>query len=380
MAFCLSEGWRHLSFAVLLFSLLPTAARAQTKYIISTVVGTGEPGYNGDGIPAIDARLTKPSGIAVDGSGNLFIADGGNHRVRKVNRDGVITTIAGTGDDGFDGDGGPAIKARVGCPYSARPAGDGSVLIADVCANRIRQVLPSGMIRTIAGGGGTDLGDGGPAINASLAHPDDVITDSQGNIFIADTVHNRIRKVDRNGKISTIAGTGPLADDGESRYVGDGGSALNAMLNLPDALALDSLGNLYFAELHNHVIRKISPDGIISTAAGDGRAGYNGDSLPARQARLHTPTGVAVVPDGTLLIADSDNYRIRAVLPDGRMVTLAGLGKPGFNGDGRSADQSAVGVLDLVTVDRAGNIYLADYGNNRIRRLSPIGKESLRAQ
>jgi hypothetical protein len=361
----------HFWLVVLSCSHAPALAQAPVHYFISTVAGTGEPGYNGDGIAATRAQLMQPSGIAVDAAGNLFIADGKNHRIRKVNRDGLITTIAGIGEPGSDGDGGPATKAKVGCPYNTRPADDGSVFIADVCSDRIRQVLPNGIIRTIAGGGGKDLGDGGPATKASLRHPDDMIADSAGNLYIADTVHHRIRKVDRSGIITTVAGTGALLESGESGYSGDGGPARKAMINFPDALALDKHGNLYFAELHNHIIRKVSPDGTISTVAGDGQPGYKGDGGRATKARLHTPTGVAVLANGTLLISDSDNYRLRAVLLDGRIETLAGLGKPGFTGDHGPAGRASLGVLDIVTADRNGEIYLADYGNNRIRKLSP---------
>ena len=356
---------------VLSFSHVFALAQSHTDYVISTVAGSGKPGYNGDGIPATQAQLTQPSGIAVDATGNLFIADGENHRIRKVDRDGVITTIAGTGEPGSDGDGGPATKAKVGCPYNVRPGEDGSVYIADVCSDTIRQVLPNGTIRTVAGGGGKELGDGGPATIASLAHPDDMIAASAGNLYIADTVHHRIRKVDKNGIITTVAGTGALLENGESGYSGDGDPARKAMINFPDALALDGHGNLYFAELHNHIIRKVSPDGIISTVAGDGTPGFSGDGGPAKKARLHTPTGVAVLPDGTILISDEDNYRLRAVLPDGRIETLAGLGKPGFTGDHGPARRAFLGILDIVTTDSSGNIYLADYGNNCIRKLSP---------
>ena len=360
----------HLSFLAISCSFGAELPQPAKHYVITTVAGTGHAGYSGDGIPASRAQLSHPSGIAVDSDGNLYIADGENHRVRKVTRGGLISTIAGTGEAGSDGDGGPATKAKVGCPYSARPAADRSVFIADVCSDTVRQVLPNGTIRTIAGGGNV-LGDGGLATQASLAHPDDMILDAAGNLYIADTVHHRIRKVDTKGIITTVAGTGVLLANEESGYSGDGGPAREAMINFPDALALDAHGNLYFAELHNHIIRKVSSNGIIFTVAGDGRPGFQGDGGAARRARLHTPTGVALLPDATVLISDSDNYRLRAVSPDGRIQTFAGLGKAALSGDNGPAGQAALGILDNVTTDAAGNIYLADYGNHCIRKLTP---------
>lgn len=360
----------HLSFLAISCSFGAELPQPAKHYVITTVAGTGHAGYNGDGIPASRAQLSHPSGIAVDSDGNLYIADGENHRIRKVTRDGLISTIAGTGEAGSDGDGGPATKAKVGCPYSARPAADRSVFIADVCSDTVRQVLPSGTIRTVAGGGKV-LGDGGLATQASLAHPDDMILDAAGNLYIADTVHHRIRKVDTKGIITTVAGTGVLLANEESGYSGDGGPAGEAMINFPDALALDAHENLYFAELHNHIIRKVSADGIISTVAGDGWSGFQGDGGPAQRARLHTPTGVALLPGGTVLISDSDNYRLRAVSPDGHIQTFAGLGRPALSGDNGPAGQAALGILDNVTTDAAGNIYLADYGNHCIRKLTP---------
>jgi sugar lactone lactonase YvrE len=337
----------------------------EDAYTISTVAGNGEPGFSGDGGPAREARLNRPCAVAVDREGSLYIADYMNHRVRKVGRDGTIATLAGTGEPGFGGDGGPAAKARLQGPYGVSVDRHGNVYVADQRNNRVRKITAEGLISTVAGNGKRRFeGDGGPATAAALAGPDATVSDEEGNLYIADSGNHRVRKVSPDGTITTVAGT-------EQGFAGDRGPAVRARLNLPAALALDPKGNLYVGDFHNHVVRKVSPDGVIQTVAGTGERGFNGDGLPATRAELNEPGGVGVAPDGSLLIADGVNFRVRRVGPDGIMRTIAGTGREGYAGDGGPATQASLSVLDILAVDGRGNVYIADHGNDRVRRLTP---------
>ena len=249
--------------------------------------------------------------MAADGAGNLYIADSGNHRIRKVDSSGTISTIAGSGEFGFGGDGGPAIDARLNYPSGVAVDGAGNVYIADLGNQRIRKVDSTGTITTIAGsgetgfGGGGFGGDGGPATEAQLNYPRGVAIDGAGNVYIADQGNQRIRKVDSTGTITTIAGSG------ERGFSGDGDPATEAQLNYPWGVAVDGAGNVYIADLGNHRIRKVDSLGTITTIAGSGEFGFGGDGGPAIDARLNYPSGVAVDGAGNLYIADSVNHRIR---------------------------------------------------------------------
>jgi sugar lactone lactonase YvrE len=337
----------------------------EDAYTISTVAGNGEPGFSGDGGPAVEAKLNRPCAVAVDREGTLYIADYLNHRVRKVGRDGTIATLAGTGEPGVGGDGGPATKARLHGPYGVSVDRHGNVYVADQRNNRVRKITAEGIISTAAGNGKRGFEeDGGPATAAALAGPDATISDADGNLYIADSGNHRVRKVRPDGTITTVAGT-------EQGFAGDGGPAVRARLNLPAALALDPKGNLYIGDFRNHVVRKVSPDGVIQTLAGTGERGFNGDCLPATRAELNEPGGVGVAPDGSLLIADGVNYRVRRVGPDGFMRTVAGTGRKGYAGDGGPVTQASLSVLDILAVDGRGNVYVADHGNHRVRKLTP---------
>ncbi len=275
---------------------------------ITVVAGTGTGGYSGDGGPATSAMLLWPTGMSVDGQGNLFVADGGNHRIRKVSPDGIITTVAGTGVAGYGYDGYPALMARLTNPDGVWVDGDGSLFISDQGNHRIRKVSPDGIIRTIAGTGGQGYsGDGGPATSAQLYSPGQVVVDKQGNLFIPDTYNNRIRKVTPDGIIRTVAGTGAWS------FGGDGGPAASAHLARPGWVALDTQGNLLISDYANLRIRKVTPDGTITTVAGNGEFDPLGDGNPATRASLNLPGQVAVNPQGDLFIADAGNYRIRLV-------------------------------------------------------------------
>ena len=231
--------------------------KVDTSGNISTVAGTGTVGFSGDGDPATSAQLNFPHGVALDSSGNLFIADQDNQRIRKVDTSGNISTVAGTGTAGFSGDGGPATSAQLAGPLGVAFDSSGNLFITETSNNRIRKVDTSGNISTAAGTGTAGFsGDGGPATSAQLKNPTGVAVDSSGNLFIADRTNNRIRKVDTSGNITTVAGTGATGSL-EGGYSGDGGPATSAKLSLPEGVAVDSSGNLFIADRLNHRIRKV---------------------------------------------------------------------------------------------------------------------------
>ena len=334
--------------------------------IISTVAGTGIAGFSGDGGPAIAAELNEPSSIAVDAAGNLFIADSRNNRIRKVNLTGVVSTVAGTGVQGFSGDGGPATAAQLYDPLGVAVDTEGNLYIADASRNRIRKVRPDGIINTVAGMGVQGSGgDGGPASSAELESPSDVAVDAAGNLFIID--YRRIRQVTPAGVISTVAGRTPLG------FGGDGGPAVFAYLRYPSDVAVDGAGNLLIADTYNNRIRKVNPAGIISTVAGDGGMGGFGSDGPAASTYLNYPQRVAVDTAGNLFIADTYNHRIRKVTPTGIISTVAGTGTRGSGGDGSPAIAAQLNDPAGVAVDAAGNLLIADTYNHRIRKVTPTG-------
>ncbi|GHG60019.1 NHL repeat-containing protein [Streptomyces griseocarneus] len=276
--------------------------------IITTVAGTGQAGFVSDGGPAVATRLYHPTGVAVDGAGNLYIADRHNHRIRKVTTNGIITTVAGNGQAGFVSDGGPAVATKLHYPWAVAVDADGGLLISDTNNHRIRKVTPEGNILTVAGNGQAGfVSDGGPAIATKLYHPFDVVADGEGGFVFADRYNHRVRKVSAAGVITTVAGTGTAG------YVADGGPAVGERLNYPIGVALDAAGNLYIGDNHNHRVRRVNPDGIITTIAGTGTAGYIADGGPAVGTSLYYPNGLAVAPSGSLYIADGSNHRIRRI-------------------------------------------------------------------
>ena len=316
---------------------------------------------------AVDG-VGNPYGVATDGAGNLYIADTFNARIRKVDSTGTITTVAGSGEPGFGGDGGPATEASLVIPYGVATDGAGNLYIADTYNNRIRKVDSAGTITTIVGSRERGFGgDGGPADRARLYHPHGVATDGAGNLYIADPGNERIRKVDSAGVITTIAG------DGTKGFSGDGGPAVEAQLNFPSGVAVDGAGNLYIADTGNRRIRKVDATGTITTVAGSGEPGFSGDGGPAVEAQLAFPTGVALDGAGNLYIVDSVNHRIRKVDSAGTITTVAGTGESGFSGDGGPASEAQLSRPFGVAVDGAGNLYIADTGNRRIRKVDSTG-------
>ena len=259
---------------------LPPPSSAQ-EFTITTIAGTPPRAPDGDGGPAIEANLNWPGGVAVDGAGNVYIADRGNDRIRRVDGAGIITTIAGTGESGSSADGGPAIEANLNWPAGVAVDGAGNVYIADRGNDRIRRVDGAGVITTIAGTGVRGFsGDGGPAVEAKLDGPSGIAVDGAGNVYIADRGNDRIRRVDGAGVITTIAGTGVRG------FSGDGGPAVEAKLDGPSGIAVDGAGNVYIADYNNHRVRRVDGAGIITTIAGTGVRGFSGDGGPAVEAEL----------------------------------------------------------------------------------------------
>jgi sugar lactone lactonase YvrE len=455
--------------------------KVDTSGIITTVAGTGQAGFAGDGGPATSARLSQPSYLAFDTAGNLYITDLGNNRIRKLGTNGVIATVAGNGERAAGGEGTQAVATPLLVPAGIALDRAGALFIAEQGANRVRRVAPDGTIATVAGQAQARPfgGDGGPAKDAALLLPGGVLVEESGALLILDTGHNRIRRVDTEGKIATwaggvgrsgIAATDALlvdprggvrdaqgntfiADRGHFRilkvdaagtltviagigapgYSGDGGPAQAAAIGgHVDGLAVDALGNLYVPDADNQRVRRIAPDGRITTVAGNGEAGFSGDSGPATSATLSErgfwnvatdaagnlyiadggnhrvrrvdartgiittiagsdtetfsgdggpatsagipgPDGLFVDAAGNLYIGDTDNYRIRKVAAGGTIATLAGAGDAGFEGDGGPAIDALIGAPENLALDGLGNLYFADADNDRIRRIAPDG-------
>jgi hypothetical protein len=451
--------------------------KVDTSGTITTVAGNGTQGYNGDNIRATSAELWYPIGVAVDSAGNLYIVDSGNYRIRKVDTSGTITTVAGNGTAGYNGDNIPATSAELSNPVGVAVDSAGNVYIADTYNQRIRKVETSGTMTTVAGNGTAGYnGDNIPATSAELQYPYGVAVDSAGNVYIADLDNSRIRKMDTVGTITTVAGTGTQG------YSGDNGPATSAELQYPFDVVVDSVGNLYVADTHNSRVRKVTngrtnfgpvnvgvnstqnvllsintamtlsamqtsgdysvlsnscapntplsantictlqvqftpsqpgqrsfplvaayfiscthcgqliphldtfglegtgvgsalafTPGIIATVAGNGIAGYNGDNIAATSSELSDPFGVGVDSAGNLYIADLYNNRIRKVDTSGPITTVAGNGTAGYNGDNIAATSAELAFPDRVAVDSAGNLYIADQGNQRIRKVDASG-------
>jgi RHS repeat-associated protein len=338
---------------------------------IKRVAGGG--GDSREGVPAVTAWLRSASGIDIAADGSIFITEGeNNYQVRKVNPDGLIYTVAGNGVPGFGGDGGPATQAYVSQPKDVAVAPDGSFYIADSSNNRIRKVDRNGIISTVAGNESKGYaGDGGPAVQAQLFSPSGLALAPDGSLYIADSANNRIRKLDGNGIISTVAGSGSAG------YGGDGGMAIQAKLSNPTKIALGPDGSLYIADSNNQRIRKVGNDGVITTVAGIGQAGYEGDGGPAILAKLNSPAALTVGADGSLYIADRSNFRIRKVGPDNVITTIAGNGQRGSSGDGGPTVQAQLYNPSDIALGPDGALFIAnirtypyDPLNNNIRKLT----------
>lgn len=339
---------------------------SEPKPELTTVAGDGGEQL-GDGGPATKAAFCGTSDVTLDAEGNMYIADGGiycsgpgGHTVRKVNPHGTITTVAGTGEPGFSGDGGPATKARLNVPFAVAVDREGNLYITDEGNYRIRKVDKDGIITTFAGTGeDRHSGDGGPATSAQLRDPGGIAFDARGNLYVAD--YTSVRKIDPSGTITTVAGTGEVG------FSGDDGPATEAKLTAYD-VALDHKGNIYICDLENQRIRKVDRDGIIHTVAGSGKKGYSGDGGPATKAALKDPWGIAVDREENVYIADHHNRVVRKVDPKGTITTIAGTGEAGFNREEGPATKVMLhDPIGLFFDDDAGVLYIADTLNGRIR-------------
>jgi sugar lactone lactonase YvrE len=445
---------------------LDRVRRIDASGLVSTVLGDGHAGLEGDGGPAAFARTAGNEGMAIDGDGNLFIAERVAHRVRRIDTRGNLTTVAGTGVPGSDGDGGPALSATLNQPVDVDVDGQGNLLIAELTGNRIRRVSTNGVIDTLAGTGRSGgAGDGGPATAAELHGPQSVVVDASGAIFVADWNNRRIRRVHPDGSIQTVAGLvggrvesggpalesrltlplvitptldgrlliveqsarriralvpalqpgadtpspgasdtqpadpqstpvafvppapalpsgAPLAGElvaevfagtGEPGNAADGEFRLSAALASPRGIAVDGIGRLLIADTGNHRIRRLDPDGVVRIIAGTGASGSAGDGLAAVAAQLNRPSALVVDSNGSIYVADSGNFRIRKIDPDGIITTFAGGSQPGIGGDGGPArDAQFTEPVDLA-LGSDGSLFVVDGPVHRVRVIRPDG-------
>ncbi len=330
---------------------------------VQWVAGSIFPDNKTDGpVSAVAFRYIR--GMVADRAGNLFVSDADYNRIRKISRAGTISTIAGTGGS-FGGDGGPAASAGFNSPGGLALGPEGSLYVID--SYRIRKITPAGIITTVAGGNTSGFsGDGGPATSAQFSNLSALAVDASGNLYVTDSGNNRIRKIAANSTITTIVGGG---------VSGDASSATAVRLSNPSGLALDANGNLYFTEREKHIVRKVTPAGIISTVAGvPSLSGYTGDGRAATFARLDNPGSVIVDDAGGLYVADAGNFRVRRISTDGIIETVAGNGYYAFGGDGGRAIHGQIRFPIATTMDLEGNLYIADAGNVRIRKVSACGE------
>lgn len=349
-------------------------SQAPPSYTISNAAGNGAAGFAGDSGKAVEAQINFPLGLAIDGSGNIYIADHFNHRIRKIAADGTITTVAGSDSIGSTGDDGPATSARLNYPSGIAVDGSGALYVTDTMNHVIRKVVVGGNITLFAGSRGVsgfretdannELLD---AKDAEMNAPTGIAIDASGNIYFCDTRNHRVRKIGTDGKIQTVAG------NGEKGETGDGGKALEARLNSPTGVAVDAAGNIYIADQMNHRIRKVDKDGIISTVAGTGLPGYSGNGGLATRAKLFYPCCIALDKQGNLFIADRTNNRVRRVdAQTGTISLAAGTGRFGDDFDGRAAEQARLRFPMGLAADPQGRIYFSDNANSRVKLLTPL--------
>ncbi len=353
-------------FAIGVLAFVVFNSSTTSAQIINTVGGTGTLGYSGDGGAAVLANIHHPHGSTVDAAGNFYFGDYDNNRVRKITPSGIITTIAGNGTIGLSPDGSVAATSMIAHPFDVAIDNAGSIYFTEALNQVVRKISPAGTLITIAGNGTTGLApDSTSATAASLSNPAGIVVDGAGNVYFAEQYNHIIRKVTPSGVMTRIAGNGIPA------FGGDGGLALAASLSYPNFLTLDNNGNLLISDNGNHRIRKLDlTTGIISTIIGNGSTGFTGDGGPATAAGLYYPGGVSVSPSGDLFIADNLHNRIRKVNASGTISTVAGNGTASYGGDGGLAMLAMLNGPVDVSLDPSGMLYISDYANHRIRKVN----------
>ena len=358
---------------IILFAFFLGLNICATGQIITTIAGNGTKSYCGDGGQAVSACLNEPHAVDIDGDGNIYVCDQQNYRIRKITPEGIITTIAGIGISGFSGDSSLAVNAQIGKLFAVKYH-KGNIYLTDDVNHRIRMIDSAGIITTIAGTGVAGFsGDSGLAINANLNQPAGMAFDALYNIYFADCHNHRVRKIHvLTGIVTTVAGTGTPA------YSGDSGVATMAELWFPNYLSMDGNDNLYITDNQNHRIRKINTSAIISTVAGNGIGTFSGDGGLASAASINYPGGTVMDASGNLFIADHINNRIRRVDTAGVITTYAGTGSSGFSGDGGLAVAADLDWVVDLALDNNDNLLLADFRNHRIRKIvNPLGVKNI---
>ncbi len=334
-----------------------------TAQTMRTIAGTNTAGYSGDGGFATHAKIGSSWGVATDANGNLFVTDDDNNVIRKIRPDGTITTLAGTGYQGYSGDGGLAAGAALNYPSGLAVDAHGNVYVADNGNYVVRKIDTLGIITTVAGTGTRgNAGDGGPAVAARLAGCVALSFDQHGNLYIADG-NGRVRKVTPTGLITTAAGNGMWG------YSGDGGAATNAAFAGACGVAVDVTGNIFIADQVNNVIRKVNTSGIITTLAGTSVSGFGGDGGPATNARLNAPGNLITDNAGNVYVADVENNRIRMISQGGIITTIAGNGAGIYGGDGGMAIAASVKNPSAICLNKSGNMFIADRNNYVVREI-----------
>ena len=361
-----SQQIRDLVAVIVVVSLVGAdCAAVAGEPTIATFAGTGVPGFSGDGGPANQAQLNNPYGIARGPDGALYICDMENHRIRRVSRDGTITTVAGTGKRGYSGDGGPALQAELNEPYEVRFDKSGNMFFVEMRNHIVRRIDGrTRRISTVAGSGREGFsGDGGPATKAQLWQPHSIQFDGRGYLYICDIGNNRIRKVDLStGMISTFAGTG------ERMPTPDGAKLANAPLNGPRAIDFDKDGNMWLALREGNAIYRLDLEaGTIHHVGGTGQKGFTGNGGSAQQATLSGPKGISVAPDGKIYFADTESHSVRMI--DVRKGTIELVAGTGERGDGPDGDplKCKLARPHGIFVDAGGTIFIGDSENHRVR-------------